>query len=412
MRTDLRQGVKQFVHDDIKPNFAALARQYNADYRTVKRAYEEAKNGTDPGIKQTRPSLLDPYRSIIQDKVENGCSAKSIFKFIEKKGFKGKYTIVREYCSTLKGERIKRATIRVEHTPGLSAQVDWKEEMTLYNQAGEPIHFNIFLYVLPYSKLKYIALIFERSQDTLFNCLDDAFENTGGIPKEIWFDNMRQVVDHRKSSFGKPVFNERFHQFCVDAGFKPIACRPFRPQTKGSVEALARTMERLRVYNYEFVDAVELINIIDELCFDLNNEISQATNEIPLIKWKYDEKEYLHSVPANLLNPFFEENITRVVSKESMVNFRKCKYSVDPQYIGKTVDIELTNSENQIQVYYNGELIRTHNISTNQFNYDAEDRIRILQSDLLKGQNRDDIETYIAEHLSQYDSIGGVTNDN
>ncbi len=64
-------------------------------------------------------------------------------------------------------------------------------------------------------------------------------------------------------------------------------------------------------------------------------------------------KKYLHSDFNNLLNPFFEENITRVVSKESMVNFRKCKYSVDPQYIGKTVDIELTNSENQIQVYYN-----------------------------------------------------------
>lgn len=115
--------------------------------------------------------------------------------------------------------------------------------MTLYNQAGEPIHFNIFLYALPYSKLKYITLIFERSQDTLFNCLDDAFENTGGISKEIWFDNMRQVVDHRMSSLGKPVFNERFRQFCVDAGFKPIACQPFRPQIKGSVEALVRTME-------------------------------------------------------------------------------------------------------------------------------------------------------------------------
>jgi DNA-binding transcriptional regulator YhcF (GntR family) len=27
----------------FKPNYAALARQYGVDYRTVKRAYEEAK---------------------------------------------------------------------------------------------------------------------------------------------------------------------------------------------------------------------------------------------------------------------------------------------------------------------------------------------------------------------------------
>ena len=41
MRHDIRQGVKQYMNDDIKPNYAALARQYNVDYRTAKRAFEE-----------------------------------------------------------------------------------------------------------------------------------------------------------------------------------------------------------------------------------------------------------------------------------------------------------------------------------------------------------------------------------
>lgn len=79
--------------------------------------------------------------------------------------------------------------------------------MTLYNSEGKPFKFNIFLYVLPFSKLKYLTLIFERSQDTLFECLDDALKHTGGIPTEIWFDNMKQVVDHQRSDFGHPVFN-------------------------------------------------------------------------------------------------------------------------------------------------------------------------------------------------------------
>ncbi len=293
----------------------------------------------------------------------------------------------------------------MEHTPGLSAQVDWKEEMTLYNSEGKPFKFNIFLYVLPYSKLKYLTLIFERSQDTLFECLDDAFEHTGGIPTEIWFDNMKQVVDHQKSDFGHPVFNERFRQFSNDAGYHPIACRPFRPQTKGVVEALARTTERLRVYNYEFTDSVELINIVDDLCYDLNHEVSQATDEVPTLKWKSEEKEYLHELPADLLDPYFEEDITRIVSKESMVNFRKCKYSVDPRYIGQTVSIELTNDERHIQIYYNGEIIRAHDITTHQFNYDDNDRVNILGADLLKGQSAENIQKYIEVHLSDYDAI-------
>src|SRR5699024_9179966 len=138
------------------------------------------------------------------------------------------------------------------------------------------------------------------------------------------FDNMKQVVDHSKSNFGKAVFNERFKQFSQDAGYTPIACRPFRPQTKGVVEALARTTERLRPYNYEFDSGVDLIHIVDDLCADLNNEVSQATYQVPLEKFENEEKEYLHELPANLLDSFFEEDITRVVSKESMVNFRKC----------------------------------------------------------------------------------------
>lgn len=405
MRHDIREGIFLFMNDDIKPNYSALARQYGADYRTVKRAFEE--RNTIPKVKKKRPSLLDPYRETIKEKISRNCSAMAIFKFIEKQGFQGKYTIVRQYCASIKKEKIKKATIRVEHTPGLSAQVDWKEEMTLHDQEGKAYRFNIFLYVLPYSKLKYITLVFDRSQDTLFNCLDDAFENTGGIPQEIWFDNMKQVVDHSKSSFGKAIFNERFRQFSRDAGYQPIACRAFRPQTKGSVEALARTMARLRPYDYEFVDGVELINLVDELCYELNHEVSQATGEIPYYKFQDEEKEYLHPAPINLLEPFFEEDITRVVSKESMINFRKCKYSVDPQYIGCKVNIVITDDQRRIHIYYNGEPIRTHDVTTKQFNYEVNDQIQILKSDLLRERSDQEIKDYISEHLTQYDDLSG-----
>ena len=405
MRRDIREGVKQFMNDDLKPNFAALGRQYGADYRTVKQAFAEAQKERTGVPKKRRPSLLDDYREVIKAKLEDNCSAMAIFKFIQKKGFPGHYSIVRDYCRTIKQDRVHKATIRVEHTAGLSAQVDWKEEMTLYSNEGTAYRFNIFLYVLPYSKLKYMTLIFERSQDTLFDCMNEAFMATGGVPSEIWFDNMKQVVDHTKSSFGHPIFNERFKQFSQDAGYKPIACRPFQPQTKGSVEALARTTKRLQAYNYEFSDGVDLIHIIEELCDDLNHEVSQATNEVPIFKWEDEEKEYLHPLPEDLLNPFFEDDITRVVSKESMVIFRKCKYSVDPRYIGRTVGIELTDDERHIKIYYNGELIRAHEITTHQFNYEASDRIQILKSDLMKGRSDQDIAAYIEAHLSQYDEV-------
>jgi hypothetical protein len=45
MRRDIREGVKKYMIDGMKPNFSALAKQFDCDYRTVKAAYHEALNG-------------------------------------------------------------------------------------------------------------------------------------------------------------------------------------------------------------------------------------------------------------------------------------------------------------------------------------------------------------------------------
>ena len=406
MRKDIREGVMIYVINEIKPNYAALAKQYDCDYRTVKHAYEEAQvKESKPPERKKRPSKLDPYREIIQDKIKDQCSAYSIFKFIEHKGFGGSYSLVKTYCRQIKQAKVHKATVRVEHSPGLSAQVDWKEDMRLISNQGEIFEFNIFLYVLPYSKKKYVTLTFDRKQDTLFECLDDAFYQTGGVPKEIWFDNMKTVVDHSRSQFSKPHFNKRFYAFSKDAGFTPIACRPFRPQTKGCVEALARTVDRLRVYNHEFYDAVELCHLVNNLCVELNNEVSQSTDQTPDERWQTNEKEHLHPYQKNLLNPYFEDFIRRKVTKEEMVIFRKCRYSVAPRYIGKEVEIELSDKEDQVQIYYNGELNRSHPLTTKQLNYHEEDYFQILKSDVMSHKEDDEIRAYTRESLKQYDLV-------
>ncbi|HBL4841566.1 TPA: IS21 family transposase [Enterococcus faecium] len=406
MRKDIREGVMIYVINEIKPNYAALAKQYDCDYRTVKHAYEEAQvKESKPPERKKRPSKLDPYREIIQDKIKDQCSAYSIFKFIEHKGFGGSYSLVKTYCRQIKQAKVHKATVRVEHSPGLSAQVDWKEDMRLISNQGEIFEFNIFLYVLPYSKKKYVTLTFDRKQDTLFECLDDAFYQTGGVPKEIWFDNMKTVVDHSRSQFSKPHFNKRFYAFSKDAGFTPIACRPFRPQTKGCVEALARTVDRLRVYNHEFYDAVELCHLVNNLCVELNNEVSQSTDQTPDERWQTNEKEHLHPYQKNLLNPYFEDFIRRKVTKEEMVIFRKYRYSVAPRYIGKEVEIELSDKEDQVQIYYNGELIRSHPLTTKQLNYHEEDYFQILKSDVMSHKEDDGIRAYTRESLKQYDLV-------
>lgn len=395
----------------IKPNYAELGRQYNCDPRTVKKYYEAGKENELERLKKRqqnkKASKLDPFKEIINKKIELGCTAMAIFKYIEKKGYEGKYTILREYCKNKKQNETKKATIRVETNPGIAAQVDWKEDMVMHDKFGRTYQFNIFLYVLHYSKMKYITLTWDRKQDTLFECLKDAFEYTEGVPKEIWFDNMRTVVDRPRTQYKKVVFNNLFYQFSKDANFEPIACRPYRPQTKGSVESLAKFVEqRLRTYDYEFYDAVELIGLVNDLCHELNHlEISQATEQRPIDVFNYEEKEHLNSFNAKLLDTYIENECIRIVSKESMINFRKGKYSVPTKYIGEEVQVIFNNSTDELLIYYDGELIRRHNLSERKFNYIVEDMSEILKSDVFKHKDDKEILTYIENSLLLYDEI-------
>ena len=405
MRNDVLEGVEFYVTNHIKPNFSAVARQYNCDPRTVKGAYERLQNRSVPPQRQSRATLLEPFKAVIDNKLDKQCSAKSIYYFIQSKGYKGSYSTVKQYCRKNKQARTQKATIRVETNPGLSAQVDWKEEMTLHSRSGQAFTINIFLYILGYSRYKFIKLTLDRKQSTLFECLTEAFEYCQGVPQEIWFDNMATVVNREKSTFGRPIINNRFYQFSKDANFKIITCRPYRPQTKGKVEALARTMERLRVYDGEFETLDELASIVQRFGDNLNREVSQAISNRPIDLWA-KEKEHLGSYKSELLKTFFKENICRIVSKESMIRFRNHQYSVSIHYISKTVDIKLSDDERYIYIYHQGNLIRTHQLSNSSFNYHKADQIAILQSDVFKHKTKEEIETFVQTDLNIFDQVG------
>ena len=98
MRKDIYERMKIMKQEGVKPNYAEIARRWNCDYRTVKRYFEE---DVVPRRKILKPSKLDPYKTIIEEKVGLGCTASSIYHFIRKKGYDGKYTIVGDYIRAI-----------------------------------------------------------------------------------------------------------------------------------------------------------------------------------------------------------------------------------------------------------------------------------------------------------------------
>lgn len=400
MRKDIYERMKIMKQEGVKPNYAEIARRWNCDYRTVKRYFEQ---DVIPIRKSTKPSKLDPFKTIIEEKVGLGCTGSSIYHFIKRRGYEGKYSILRDFVRSIRIEGEQKATIRFETNPGLQAQVDWKERMKIMSRHGEIFEINIFLMLLGYSRTKYIELTIDRNQETLMMAMINGFRYFQGVPKEIIFDNMRTVVDQSRTNYQDAVINETFYQFSKDMGFEVWSCRAFRPQTKGKVEALAKLTSRLNPYNNEFDTLEELEEIVREVMNDINNDKSFATNQKPLTLLE-KEKEYLLPLPnQDLINNYFTKPITRIVTKESMITYMNNKYSLDPKYIGKIVNLEVSDS--QLKIIFGKEIIAIHKLSKRKFNYQQHHMVSILKSDAMRFKKDQEIEDFAKKQLELYDQF-------
>ena len=403
MRKDITVEKLMFGGENV--NKSALARQYGCCWETIDKRLNPEKYKKDRKVRIYK-SILDEYKSIIDEKIENNnIPATGIYFLLKDKyGYTGKYGIIRNYVSSKKESIISNLTIRFETIKGYQSQVDWKEKLKLHDIYGNEYVISIFLIVLGNSRYKYIELTFDQTQLTLFKCLINAFRYFGGRTEEILFDNMKTIVDQVKSNFSDVVINSKAMQFSKDAGFKIVTCRPYRPRTKGKVETLAKIMNRLKAYDYEFSDIDELEQVVKRLNYDLNYlEKSQATNEIPKVLFE-KEKEYLIPVNYDILETYLSPTKTYKVSNESMITYKGIKYSVPIHLVGK--DITVLDEDNNIHLYYNSKCINTYQKNTTyKYNYKQDDYIDILKHSSFNDKTENELKEYIDKNLCSLDRI-------
>ena len=405
----MNQTIKELIRLNIKPNFAALGREYGCDYRTAKIRYYEELNkekGIEPKIK-IRKHIIDEHKEIIINKLETipGITAYSIYYFLKvEKNYKGSYESIKKFVRENKDKRKQPASIRVEPIIGKVAQVDWKEDFKLINKTGELFTINLFLMRLHYSKKFYSRLTIDKKRDEVKTCIIESLEYFNGSPREIWFDNMSTVMV--KEGKHKKVHNE-IKQLGSDIGFQPILCQARRPKTKGTVENLAKLCDRLLSYNNEFETLDDLIKIVNKFNEECGEEKSQAHNKIVNDVFE-NEKKYLIPLPnKNILEKYKQTIEYRKVTQDSMIVYRGNRYSVPTRFIGSYLGIRII--DNQVNIYDNTELVRCHMVSDNNLNYNSEDKMEILKSDLLYGLNEEEIKNKIENtDLQVYDFLKGM----
>ena len=384
---------------DIKPNFSELARQYDIDRRTVKKYYD----GYEGKPKHhNKPSRLDEHYELIKTKLSlRGANVRAVYEFIvdEVDTGIGTYSNFNKYVKSkgLKPVKTEKGHPRYETEMGVQAQVDWKEDVTLHNRYGEPFTFQVFDYKLGYSRYPIFTYKLYKTRQDVFDCLIASFKATGGVPREILFDNMASVVDlkgnHRH-------INDKMRTFTKDFNFKIKLCKPRHAFTKGKVEALNKFLSWIYPYQGEFETEEELIAILQKINQKVCKRVCDETGVPPLLLFQ-KEKEYLQPLPSNeVVESYLPHDRQTTVRKDSMVTFNKCKYSVPPAYIGKPVRLQVKSDK--LFIYYSTELIATHLLTSKRLNYRSEDYMQLLNGRI---RNADSIEEMAKENLKQMDLL-------
>ena len=384
---------------NTKPNFADLARKYDVDWRTVKKYYD----GYDGKPKHhSKPSKLDKHLPLIKDKLAiKGTTVRAVYEFIidERDPNIGTYSNFIKYIKSkgLKPKKSEAGHPRFETEPGIQAQVDWKEDISITNRFGEIFTFQVFDYKLGYSRYPIFTYKLYKTRQDVFDCLIASFKATGGVPREILFDNMASVVDlkgnHRH-------INDKMRTFAKDFNFKIKLCKPRHAFTKGKVEALNKFLSWIYPYQGEFETEEELIAILQKISQKVCKRVCDETGVPPLLLFQ-KEKEYLQPLPSNeVVESYLPHDRQTTVRKDSMVTFNKCKYSVPPAYIGKPVRLQVKSDK--LFIYYSTELIATHLLTSKRLNYRSEDYMQLLNGRI---RNADSIEEMAKENLKQMDLL-------
>ena len=334
-------------------SISALAKETGYDRKTVRKYIH---NDDKPVYKprEPEPSLLDPYKDYIKDRVaKHDLMATRILREIRKQGYRGGYTILQEYIHPLRIEHPQEAVYRYETKPGVQAQVDF-DPMCSIMVDGQLKKLYCFSMILSFSRYRFTQFTVDACTEKFLGLLLEGFRYFNGYPEEILFDNIKQVVLKRTLRYEDIEWNAMFEDLFKFHGFKPRLCKPRRPETKGKVENQVKLVWNDFFKDLEYNGLPDLNGKVLGWCDEVNSRLHRTTHAIPRDRLKEEGLTSLTGKPPYQIVRI----LYRKISRDCFVSCDGNRYSVPWKNAG--MHARLLIKEHDIKVEVAGHVVCEH----------------------------------------------------
>jgi transposase len=322
-----------------------IARELRVSYHSVRRALreiEQARSGCSVPQPAPRGSQLDAFEPAIRDLLSRypDITARRVLEELRGHGYTGGYTVLSQRVRQLRPRPTVAPVRRFETAPGAQAQMDYSTyDLDFSDEGRRRVH--AFSYVLGYSRRQYIR--FAETQDFATTVREHirAFEHLGGVAATCLYDNMKVVVSGYDGD--EPVYNPRFLAFAAHYGFRPVACRPRRAQTKGKVERPFWYVETSLLGGRTFRGLAHLNETAAWWLAEVADvRVHRQTQARPIDRHA-EERPHLIPLPVQ---PFdASEVVYRTVDAEGFVVYRQNFYAAPWRLLGQNVAVRITEDE-------------------------------------------------------------------
>jgi len=322
--------------------------EYNGSGRNKLRLTQEIQDSIDRMLDENQKKLMSGMGKQQMKKID-------ILHKLHEQGFEIGYTTVCNYIRNRhehKQSPKKEAFIRQVYSPGSSCEFDWGEVKLIIK--GSPRKYQMAVFTSGYSNYRYSRL-FDR-QDTLAFMESHVFffGYTGGVYREMVYDNMRVAVSkfvgkHEKEPT-RALLDLRSHY-----RFNHRFCNAYSGNEKGHVERSVEYVRRKAFGLKSEFDSLEQANeYLLEIVEKLNNTKQQLTGKTADEMFA-EEKQYLMKQQEELA---CAEHIQLRVDKYATVSYRTNRYSVSDKLVGEFVDVKIYSSK--LEFFYDNQLVSTH----------------------------------------------------